>query len=415
MLTTAGYDPATGLLLADPPPMPDVPEQPSRADAEAALSVLDGLLEEFPFVNDASRSVALSQLLTPVVRGAMRHAPVHVANAPIAGSGKSTLGNVAAMMATGQPCPVVSIGGNEELEKRLVGAVLAGRPILAIDNVNGVLQSDFLCQIVTQELLELRKLGSTGNYIVKCVATVFVNGNNVEIEGDLVRRSLRCDLDPQMEDPTVREFKGDPEEAVRADRGKFVAAALTLVRAHLVAGCPGAKQVRPLAGFAEWSRLVRSALVWLGRADPVTTQESLRREDPAVVALDLVLEAWAEALTERAFADVPLTVRELVGRNVHKLELELRGATRTRDGEALSVVKVGQFLKRHQGRVRKGAKLVSEFDSHRKQQTWRLVGWRELLGAERPTDQGNDAGKVVALGTRGGSRKAVRKNRPDGF
>ncbi len=37
ILQAAGYDPATQLLLIDPPAMPDIPDRPSRDDALAAL------------------------------------------------------------------------------------------------------------------------------------------------------------------------------------------------------------------------------------------------------------------------------------------------------------------------------------------------------------------------------------------
>jgi len=89
ILSKPGYDRATQLLLLDPPVLPAIPAKPSRANAVDALALLDALLVEFPFVDDASRSVALSGLITPVVRGAMEVAPLHATSAPVAGSGKS--------------------------------------------------------------------------------------------------------------------------------------------------------------------------------------------------------------------------------------------------------------------------------------------------------------------------------------
>jgi putative DNA primase/helicase len=412
ILSQPGYDAATGLLLVNPPPMPVIPEQPTRGDAEQALQTLDELLSEFPFADAASRSVALSALVTPVVRGALAFAPLHVATAPIAGSGKSFLFDTAAAIATGKECPVLSAGANnEETEKRLHGAALSGQPLISIDNLNGVLRGDFLCQLTTQALVEVRRLGSTGNFRIRNCATVFANGNNIEIEGDLVRRTIRCTLNPEMENPEAREFRGNPFRAVLADRGKFVAAALTLVRAHLVANEPAS--VKPLAGFEDWSRLVRAALVWLGCADPVGTQEELRTEDPAVVALDLVVEAWAKLIESNTDKDRAFTATELLEQNDNDLDRELRAATNTRNDQALSTVKVGQFLKRHQGRVRRGAKVVAKYDTHSKRQTWQLVGWANLLAPPATTEtasgDGND--KVVPFaGQRAKSgKKATRK------
>jgi len=400
ILSQPGYDAATGLLLVNPPPMPVIPNEPTRHDAEQALQTLDKLLSEFPFADEASRSVALSALVTPVVRGALSFAPLHVATAPIAGSGKSFLFDTAAAIATGKECPVLSAGANsEETEKRLHGAALSGQPLISIDNLNGVLRGDFLCQLTTQALVEVRRLGSTGNFRIRNCATVFANGNNIEIEGDLVRRTIRCSLNPKMENPEAREFRGNPFRTVLADRGKFVAAALTLVRAHLVANEP--TSVKPLAGFEDWSRLVRAALVWVGCADPVGTQEGLRAEDPAVVALDLVMEAWAKLVASNRDKDKAFPVTELIMQNHNDLDRELRAATGTRDDQPLSAVRVGQFLKRHRGRVRRGAKVVAAYDAHTKRQTWQLVGWGNLVSAAPVAAEtgtsGEGSNKVVAL------------------
>jgi putative DNA primase/helicase len=317
---------------------------------------------------------------------------------------------LAAAISTGKRCPVLSLSvKDDENEKRLHGAALAGQPLIALDNVNGVLRGDFLAQLVTQPRLQVRRLGSTGNLEIANCATVLANGNNIEIEGDLVRRTLRSMLDPQMEDPTARKFKGDPFRTVLADRGKFVAAVLTVVRSHLVAGFPG--QVPPLGSFEEWSRLVRGALVWLGRADPVETQEGLRATDPALGPLDVLIDAWVAELGNDKITAAPLTVKELIGYNLDGLEDALRSATNTRGMDTLNTVRVGKFLKRFDGRIRNGVKLQGVIDQHRKQQTWQLLGWEQFL-AKRAEDA-----KVVSIETArkpSGARKASRKAAPEG-
>jgi putative DNA primase/helicase len=68
---------------------------------------------------------------------------------------------------------------------------------------------------------------------------------------------------------------------VRRDRGRYVAAALTIVRAYIVAGKPD--RLRPLPSYEPWSDLVRSSLVWLGRSDPVATMEETQKDHAAVV------------------------------------------------------------------------------------------------------------------------------------
>jgi hypothetical protein len=81
---------------------PHVPQQPSKDDAAAALTVLKDLIVSFPFVTSADRSVALSAMLTPLDRHAMETAPLHTFSSPAAGTGKSLLVDIAATLATGR-------------------------------------------------------------------------------------------------------------------------------------------------------------------------------------------------------------------------------------------------------------------------------------------------------------------------
>jgi putative DNA primase/helicase len=108
LLDREGYDEATGLVLVGNIPMPAIPARPARQDAERALALLIELLGEFPFIDKESQAVALSMVITPVVRGAMSVAPMHLVTAPLAGSGKSYLADVASMIATGEVCAVKS-------------------------------------------------------------------------------------------------------------------------------------------------------------------------------------------------------------------------------------------------------------------------------------------------------------------
>ena len=295
LLTATGYDAQTRLVLLNPPPMPPIPATPSRGDALAALALLEGLLDEFPFADEASRSVALSALITPVVRAAFPVVPMHVISAPEAGSGKSYLLDVVAAIAVGQPCPVLAAGRTEEeTEKRLGAALLAGQPIISIDNVNGDLGGDALCQAIERPIVEVRVLGKSELVRIEARATLFATGNNIRIFGDLRRRVLQCRLDAKREHPESRQFWSRPVTAVLADRGRYVGAALTLVRAYAAAGKPD--RAKSLASFECWSDFVRSALLWLGKADPVLTIRRSREDDANREAAATLFSAWRDVI-----------------------------------------------------------------------------------------------------------------------
>jgi hypothetical protein len=303
LLLAEGYDARTGLVLLGAPPMPPIPEEPTRAQAEEALWVISSLLVEFPFRDgdgdtlhkSVDLAVALSELITPVVRGAMPVAPMHLASAPQAGTGKSYLADIASTIATGERAAVVAFSPSpEETEKRINGAALAGHPIIALDNASGDVQGDLLCQLTERPLLQLRKLGKSDQFRVSNAFCVFVNGNNAVIADDLVRRTIACWLDANMEAPETRSFKDNPLAKIRCNRGRYIAACLTIVRAYICAGKP--ERLNPLASYEPWSDLVRAPLVWLGCADPVASMSSLRSADPVRRERTNVFHAWADEL-----------------------------------------------------------------------------------------------------------------------
>jgi len=136
VLSKPGFDPLANILF-DPRGIdyPPIPAEPTRDDALAALAELKLLFYEFPFVDDPSRSVALSAMLTSVSRLALKTAPMHAFDAPLAGTGKSKIPDCCSVIAAGHECPVISQGTDEtEMEKRLAAALIAGDRMISIDN-----------------------------------------------------------------------------------------------------------------------------------------------------------------------------------------------------------------------------------------------------------------------------------------
>ena len=325
LLLASGYDEATRLYhILDPAlRLPVMPEHPSKHDADLALECLSDLLREFPFTNEVSRAVALSAIITAVVRGALPVAPMHAFRASTAGSGKSYLADIVSMIATGRPCPVMAVSEKEdETEKRLVGLLLAGFPIISLDNVNGELGGDLLCQAIERPLIRARPLGGSDIIEIESRATILATGNAFRVRGDMTRRTLLSGLDAKMERPELREFERDPAAEVAGDRGQYVAACLVIVRAYLHAGKPG--QLSPIASFNEWNTWVRGALLWLGCADPVASMEEAREDDPELSELREVLGLWKEAVG----VNLGRTVRELDELSDKKLTKEMSGQDR---------------------------------------------------------------------------------------
>lgn len=308
ILELGGYDVPTGILydscgIVFPP----VPAEPTIDDARAALALVKSLVREFPFVDASGLSVALSGILTAMVRRSLPTAPLHAFDAPTVGTGKSKLVDVASMFISGHEAAVITPGKTEEeLEKRLGSMLLAGDAVISFDNCSVPLGGDFLCACLTQPIVRARILGKSETPSLLSNAAMFGTGNNFSVFGDMVRRTLRSSLDAKCERPELRSFETeDPVKVLRRNRPPYVVAALTVLRAYVVAGSP--QKAKPLGSYEDWSDLVRSSLMWLGETDPCETMEKIRAEDQTLNTLTAVIGEWP-------FANERRTVKQIIER-----------------------------------------------------------------------------------------------------
>lgn len=362
ILEAEGYDPQTGLLLDfGGIAFPAIPPAPDWEDARSALSILIRLTEGFPFVREADRAVALSAILTACIRHALPTAPLHAFSAPVAGSGKSMLVDLASEVANGRVASVMAQSQDEgEMEKRLGALLLAGDPMIAIDNCEHPLGGDLLCQILTQTSVRTRILGRSEMPELPSRVLVTATGNNLRLVGDMSRRAVLCQLDPECERPETRCFDVNPLDLVRVNRSQYLVAALTALRAYHVVGEPN--QSQPLGSFEAWSRTVRDTLIWLGQPDPVETMEKVREIDPKRDALLAVLHAWRSVLNAQRVRTqdiIETATRQDKDQSgfVHKdfREALLRVAG---DGGVISSRRLGIWIAHNEARVVDGMRIM---------------------------------------------------------
>jgi len=126
--------------------------------------------------------------------------PMLTCAAATPGSGKSFIGRLLGLWLTGRDIPVsnVAAGSSGELDKRLNAGLLGGAPMVHLDNCNGRLVSDLLCQILTERTVAVRPLGVSEEISVSGMPMVLANGNNVQVDENLARRTLMVELDAGM-------------------------------------------------------------------------------------------------------------------------------------------------------------------------------------------------------------------------
>lgn len=366
ILWREGYDPATKLLLISPPEMPSFPKNPTRDDALASIRRIDKLFDGFPFADLVGRSVALSGMLTPIARAAMTVSPLHVVSAPSAGSGKSFLVDLCVALISGNTAPATPIGKTEdETEKRLSSSMMQGSPIIVLDNVNGQLYGDALCQCVERPLVKFRVLGESRMMEIENKTTIFATGNNISLVDDMTRRSILCNLDANVERPELRQFDFDPLAEILDNRGQYIADALTVVRAYKLAGSPN--KLPKLASFGEWSDLIRSALVWLGYADPLSSMDKVREADGRLDSLRAFVSAWYDVAPGSK-----KTAAEIVDMAMDKVDLQVAMKSFCNPRNTMDGVLLGNKLKSVLDKVVDGFKIVAEKDPHTKINRWYL-------------------------------------------
>ena len=387
ILQTRGYDRESGLYLDLSDSFPEVPEHPTKEDARIALECLAYPLRGFPFASETDRSVALAMMLTSVIRRSLQTAPMFLIDAPTPGTGKSKLAEISGILACGQKPAAISQGKSaEEDEKRLATLLFAGDAIILLDNVERPIQGDFLCSILTQEVVQARILGQTERRVLPSLAVVIATGNNLEVYGDMCRRVVVCRLDAGMENPESRQFDFDACEEVRANRAELVVDALTILRAYHLAGCPD--RLPSFGSFEDWA-WVRGALVWLGFSDPHDSRGMIVSNDPVKEALVAIMDGWEETIG----LDTPTRVKEMAA--TPKLKNKPGGSWIAKvpkcdkDGHAVSplheafkehvcngswdAMAVGKWLAKHKDRVIGGRcfRVVSRSNSHGAK--WALV------------------------------------------
>jgi putative DNA primase/helicase len=217
------------------------------------------------------------------------------AKAPSISSGKSYLCELFTAFATPQKgTPHAFPADDEECRKLLLAELLTAPAVVEFDNLTGdLVPHKSLCTTLTSEYISGRILGQSKTAEVGTRALFLSSGNNVDPVRDMTRRVVTITLDPACETPAARDFRKQPVSEVRADRGRFVSLALTIVRAWICADRPKTA-CKTIASYADWSDYCRQPLLWLGLPDPAACIFEAMNDDPDRELLGEILQVWHE-------------------------------------------------------------------------------------------------------------------------
>jgi hypothetical protein len=254
--------------------------------------------------------------------------------------------------------PMAFPADDEECRKLLLAELLRAPAVIQFDNLTGdLLPHKSLCTALTSEHMSGRILGVSKTATVSTRALFLSSGNNVGPVRDMTRRCITIQLAPQCEIPAARTFiRPDLVAEVRRERGQYISAAMTIVRAWIVAGRPKAT-CSAMAGYGDWSDLCRQPLLWLGLPDPTASVFEAIAEDPDRETLGRLLTGWRSA-----FGKTAAMVRDAVKQVSmhHDMYTELNEVMRDIADERgeINRRKLGWWIKRHAGQIVDGLRMV---------------------------------------------------------
>lgn len=305
-LLRPGYDPVSGFAyVGEELNLPEMTVEQARA------VIVDDLLGDFPFENQASRANAVSLLIVPFVRPVIQGPiPLYTVDAPTPGSGKGLLVDVCCIPSDAAGAAVMTAGkDDEEWRKRITAILAASKSYVLFDNVSTKLGGSALSGVITAwPNWEDRILGETRIIRLPNLAVWTATGNNLTFSQEMVRRAVWIRLVPRQEQPWLREGFRHPDLRgwARTNRGKLAGAVVVIVKAWVAAGKPHPKDGLP-GSFERWAAIMHGILGFAGIEGFLDNSRDLYEQlDPQRQAWLAFIAAWW-----RDSKDRPVTTADL--------------------------------------------------------------------------------------------------------
>jgi len=336
-----------------------LPKRITKKDVEQAVALLDNLICDFPFEDAASRAHTFAFMLLPFVRDLIDGpTPLHLFDAPRAGTGKSKLMSLCASIFSVEAGFLEDAPtSDDEWRKRLTATFLEGGSHVLIDDV-ATLRSHALQSAITNPLglWKDRLLSKNENARVAINVVWGVSGNNMTARAELLRRCVHIRLNAKMERPETRtDFKiKNPESYVSRHRVELMTACAILVQYWVDDLCrPGSPKVR-LGSFESWTDAM-SGILGLAGVDGFLENQSqlMRQADDENAGFVAFFRDWQKEHGSRWVGAKDLLVH--ARRHFEDFEVGL--------ADNAVKVKLGKFLSKHRDVIHTGL-LLSVKSTH---------------------------------------------------
>lgn len=299
-VTAPGFDPVTGIYLHVPPGevFHAVPDKPTEDDVAYAVGLLDGIIYNFPYVDESDRTNAFALLLSPHLREVVgQPAPAGAISKNIIGVGSSLLADIISIIMTGETtAPISQIPAGAKGEQLLVAVCTSGAQMLLIDNISQPVRSGALASFLTSGRMGGRITGSNKLCDDPAPPITLLTGVNIRTSDEIARRLVLVQLHsdhPHPADyiPPDGWVVEDPKNQAREHRGWYLWSILTIIRHWFASGCPMGKD--HMGSFERWASVLGGILGLIGKQGFLGNVQRLRSTlDDETGQWTALVEGW---------------------------------------------------------------------------------------------------------------------------
>ncbi len=237
-------------------------EIPPAKSADEATALLLATLDEFVFQCPGDRARAFAAMLTPALKmgGFIRgFIPVDVREADQSQTGKGFSLSIVRSIYRETAYPIaLKSGGVGSLDESICSALISGKPFIAIDNVRGKLDSQFLEMILTWGDAVAARIPHKGEVLVDPGAASFqLTSNGIEATPDFANRACITRMLKQRPGFAFKKYaEGNLRDHIVANQPRYLGAVFALIRDWCRRGRPSTDVTGH--DFREWAGILDS-------------------------------------------------------------------------------------------------------------------------------------------------------------
>jgi len=264
----------------------DTPVITDNIPLEQAKMILSSIYGEFCFKDRQDYINAIAGLLTPFLKGLFptfnTRTPVFFYTANRERAGKDYCADITGIVYEGHAIqePPICNGektgnNNEELRKKILSAMIAGKKRLHFANNRGYIDNAVFEGIITSPKYSDRALGRNENLTFDNEIDFSLSGNvGVGFTADLANRSRFIRLFLDIEDANSRQFKNPNLHGwIKDNRGMILSALYCLVKNWVDSGKPDGKV--SFSSYPEWAKICGGIMECAGYDSPCKTDREV--------------------------------------------------------------------------------------------------------------------------------------------